>query len=68
MQLSARNQIKGKVTKIDIGAVMAKVKMDIGGGNTITSLESNEAVEDLDLKIGDSVTAIVKSTEVMIGK
>jgi len=68
MKLSARNQIKGKITSIDIGAVMAKVKMDIGGGNTMTSLISKEATEDLQLKAGDSVTAIIKSTEVMIGK
>ena len=68
MKLSARNQIKGKVTSVDKGAVMAKVKMDIGNGNILTSLISKESVDDLDLKVGDNVTAIIKSTEVMIGK
>ena len=68
MKLSARNQIKGKLTKIDLGAVMAKIKIDIGGGNTLTSLISKKSVEDLSLKVGDEVTAIIKSTEVIIGK
>lgn len=68
MKLSARNQIKGKVAAVEAGAVMAKVKINIGGGNTITSLISKESVEDLGLKAGDEVYAIVKSTEVMIGK
>lgn len=68
MKLSARNQIKGKVAAVDKGAVMAKVKIDIGGGNSITSLISKESVDDLELKAGDNVTAIIKSTEVMIGK
>ena len=68
MKLSARNQIKGKVAAVDKGAVMAKVKIDIGGGNIITSLISKDSVDDLELKAGDDVTAIIKSTEVMIGK
>jgi molybdopterin-binding protein len=68
MKLSARNQIKGKITVVEKGAVMAKVKIDIGGGNSITSLISKESVDDLALKAGDDVTAIIKSTEVMIGK
>jgi molybdopterin-binding protein len=68
MKLSARNQIKGKVSKVETGAVMAKVKVDIGAGNTITSLISKESVEDLAIKVGDDVTVIIKSTEVMIGK
>jgi len=68
MKLSARNQIKGKITSVETGAVMAKVKIDIGGGNTLTSLISKESVEDLALKKGDDITAIIKSTEVIIGK
>lgn len=68
MKLSARNQIKGKIVSVDIGAIMSKVRIDIGGGNTITSVISKESVEDLALKKGDEVVAIIKSTEVMIGK
>ncbi|OAN45668.1 molybdenum-pterin-binding protein [Paramagnetospirillum marisnigri] len=67
MKLSARNALKGKVVDISKGQVMAKVKMDVGG-QFITSLVSVEAIEDLDLKIGDSVSAIIKSSEVIIGK
>jgi molybdopterin-binding protein len=68
MKISARNQLKGKISAVETGAVMAKVKIDIGGGNTLTSLISKESVDDLGLKNGDEVTAIIKSTEVIIGK
>ncbi|MCA9864820.1 MAG: TOBE domain-containing protein [Thermomicrobiales bacterium] len=68
MELSARNQIAGKITSIELGAVMADVTLDIGGGRTITSAITRNSVERLDLKVGDEVVAIVKATEVMIGK
>lgn len=67
MKLSARNALKGKVVDIARGQIVAKVKVDIGG-QTVTSLISVEAVDDLGLAIGDSVQAIVKSSEVMIAK
>ncbi|KIL99472.1 Molybdate-binding domain of ModE [Paramagnetospirillum magnetotacticum MS-1] len=67
MKLSARNNLKGKVVSIDKGQIVAKVKIDVGG-QFITSLVSNEAVDDLALKIGDNVQAIIKSSEVIIGK
>jgi molybdate transport system regulatory protein len=47
---------------------MAKVKINIGNGNMISSVITIESVTDLELKVGDEVYAIVKSTEVMIGK
>jgi len=68
MQLSARNSIKGKVLSIKEGAVMAKVTVDIGGGNIINSVITTDSVADLKLKVGDEVHTIIKSTEVMIGK
>ncbi|MBP9021607.1 MAG: TOBE domain-containing protein [Spirochaetes bacterium] len=68
MKISARNQIKGKITAIDLGTVMAKVKIEIGGGNSLTSLISKESVDELSLNLGDEITAIIKSTEVIIGK
>jgi len=68
MEISARNKIKGKIQEITLGSVMAKVKIDIGNGNVISSVITIESVSDLDLKKGDEVYAIVKSTEVMIGK
>jgi len=68
MEISARNKIKGTIKEITLGSVMAKVKIDIGNGNVISSVITIESVSDLDLKVDDTVYAIVKSTEVMIGK
>ncbi|MBP1639314.1 MAG: transporter [Bacteroidetes bacterium] len=68
MELSARNKLKGTIEEIVKGAVMAKVKVNIGGGNAVSSLISVDSVDELQLKVGDEVYAIVKSTEVMIGK
>ncbi len=67
MKLSARNALKGKVVEITKGQVVSKVKVDVGG-QFVTSLVSNDAVDDLALKIGDDVQAIIKSTEVLLGK
>lgn len=68
MKISARNQLKGKVTHIEKNGLMAKVKVEIAVPATVTALISKEAAEDLGLKIGDQVEAIVKATEVMIAK
>ena len=68
MELSARNQIAGNITNIELGAVMAEVTLDIGGGQTVTSAITRHSVERLGLKVGDEVVAIIKATEVMIGK
>jgi len=68
MEISARNKIKGTIDEITLGSVMAKVKINIGNGNVISSVITIESVADLKLKTGDTVYAIVKSTEVMIGK
>jgi molybdopterin-binding protein len=67
-KLSARNQLKGTVTAIERGAVSAKVKIDVGGGVFVTSSITTESVDDLGLAIGDQVMAIIKSSDVMIGK
>jgi len=68
MKLSARNQLKGRVVDVKNGAVMSSVKIDIGGGNVITAFIGKESVEDLGLKVGDNAVAIIKSTEVIVGK
>jgi molybdate transport system regulatory protein len=68
MEISARNKIKGTIKEIKIGSVMAKVTIKIGDGTIINSVITIESVEDLKLKEGDKIYAIVKSTEVMIGK
>jgi molybdopterin-binding protein len=66
MKISARNSLKGKITAIKKGAVMAQVTVDIGGGNHVTSAIFVDSTEDLKLKVGDSVIAVIKSTDVMI--
>ena len=68
MKLSARNVIPGKVAAVNRGQTTAHVKIDIGGGNTITASITVEAVDDLQLKVGDKVSAIVKASEVIVGK
>jgi molybdate transport system regulatory protein len=68
LKLSARNRLKGKVTAVEKGVITAKVKIQIKVPAVVTAVITKEAVEDLDLKVGDEVEAIVKSTEVMIAK
>ncbi|MGH6945055.1 MAG: TOBE domain-containing protein [Geminicoccaceae bacterium] len=68
MKISARNVIKGKVAEVKKGAVAAQVKVDIGGGNVLTSMITGDAVEDLGLAKGQEVSVIIKSTEIMIGR
>ena len=67
MRLSARNQLTGTIAGIDVGAVMTIVKVDLDGGQQLTASITKDAAEDLGLAVGDRVTAVVKSTEVMIG-
>lgn len=68
MKISARNQIKGQVIEITPGAVNGKVKVDIGGGNVITSSITEESIAELDLAPGDAVTVFIKASDVLIGK
>jgi molybdate transport system regulatory protein len=68
MKLSARNQLKGKIISVEKGVITAKVKVEIKVPATVTAVITKEAVEDLGLKVGDEVTAIIKSTEIIIGK
>jgi molybdopterin-binding protein len=67
MKLSARNQLKGRITKVEEGLITAKVMLDLGNGNIISAIISKDAISDLDLKPGDTAFAIIKSTEVIIG-
>ena len=69
MEYSARNQLKGKITSVDLGAVMANIKIEVTEPNTITAVITKESAERLGLtEEGDDVTAIIKSTEVIVGK
>ena len=68
MKISARNQIKGKVVDVQKGQTTSHVRVDVGQGVVVTASITNEAVDDLALKVGDAVTAIIKASDVMIGK
>ena len=68
MKLSARNQIAGKIAELRKGQTTAHVRLDIGNGVIITSSITNEAVDELGLKQGDSVVAVIKASDVMIAK
>lgn len=67
MELSAHNQLKGTITGVKSGAVMAEITVHIEAGQ-VTSVITDSSRERLNLKEGDQVTVVVKSTEVMIGK
>jgi molybdopterin-binding protein len=67
MRLSARNQIKGTIIGIRTGATTAHVRVKIAPGQVITASITNEAVEDLDLKVDSEVIAVIKASDVMIG-
>lgn len=67
-RLSARNRLKAKIFEIRTGPITSEVKMRLGGSGVLTSIISNEAVEDLRLKVGEEVEAIIKATEVIIAK
>ena len=68
MKLSARNQFKGRIVDVTKGATTSHVRIDIGGGVIVTSSITNEAVADLDLHVGDAAWAVIKASDVMIGK
>jgi molybdopterin-binding protein len=68
MRISARNVLPGKVVKVTRGATTAHVRIDLGGGKVVTASLVIEAVADLRLKKGDRVRAVIKASDVMVGK
>ena len=66
MRISARNQIKGTVTEITKGATTAHVRVDIGGGKIITAAITNEAVDELGLKVNAAATVVIKASDVIV--
>ena len=66
MKISARNQIKGTVTEVKKGATTAHVRVEIAPGSIITASITNDSVEELGLKKGDAVIAVIKASDVMI--
>lgn len=67
MELSARNQLRGTVKDVKLGNIMAEVTVDVGGQQIVSAI-TRASAEHLKLKAGDQVVAIVKATEVLIGK
>ena len=65
MKISARNKLQGVVEEIKLGVVTASVSVRVGE-NLIESVITRQSVEDLGLKQGDTVTALIKSTEVIL--
>jgi molybdate transport system regulatory protein len=68
MRLSARNQLPGTVLRVDHGSVMSTVVVRLAGGEEVTAAITKDSAEGLELAVGDAVKAVIKSTEVMIGK
>jgi molybdopterin-binding protein len=66
-RLSARNHIPGKITEIELDGVMAHVTVRVGR-NLIESVITRRSAEEMKLKVGDAVSAVIKSTEVMLQK
>lgn len=66
MRLSARNQIRGTVTHVEVGAVTTTVKVQLGGGDTVTSSITREAAEELGIAVGAEVTIVVKASDVLL--
>ncbi|MBY0336430.1 MAG: molybdopterin-binding protein [Acetobacteraceae bacterium] len=68
MKLSARNQLEGRVVAVERGATTAHVRIELPGGALVTAAITNEAVEDLGLAVGDAAVAVIKASDVMVGK
>ncbi|RYF13975.1 MAG: transporter [Oxalobacteraceae bacterium] len=68
MKISARNQISGTIVGITPGAVNGSIKVDIGSGTIVTANITEEAIKELGLVEGETVTVIIKASDVMIGK
>ncbi len=67
MEISARNQLRGRVKSIKLGNVMAEVTVDVNGNDVVAAI-TRASVERLGIKEGDEVSALIKATEVMIAK
>jgi molybdopterin-binding protein len=68
MKLSARNVLKGKIVDVKKGATTAHVRIALTGGAVITSSITNEAVDELNLAAGQEAYAVIKATDVMVGR
>lgn len=67
MQISGRNKLRGRIKEIKTGTVMGEVVVDVGGQEVVAAITMG-SVNDLQLKVGDEVTALIKATSVMLIK
>jgi len=67
MRISAKNQLKGKIKKITVGAINCEVVIELAGGEVITSVITKSSVKSLGLKPGVTAYAIIKASNVIIG-
>jgi molybdopterin-binding protein len=67
MKLSARNKLPGVIERIEVAGLTAKVTMRVGD-NCLVAVITAESVEDMELRVGDAVSAVIKSTSVMLAK
>ena len=68
MRMSARNMLKGEIVSVELGAVMANIKIRLGTQEIITSVITKDSATEMGLEKGDKVFAVIKSTEVMVAK
>lgn len=68
LKISARNRLVGTVKNVEKGIITAKIKIEIATPATVTAIISKEATEELNIKTGDIVEAVIKATEVMVAK
>lgn len=68
MRISARNVLKGRIVEVVRGATTAHVRVDIGGGAVVTASITNEAVDELRLAAGEAAYAVIKASDVMVGR
>jgi len=66
MKLSARNVFKGKVIDVKTGPVNSQVKVDIGGGNVVTSMITTDAATDLGVAVGKQIHVVIKASEIIL--
>jgi len=67
MKLSARNVLRGTVTEVTKGQTTAHVRIRLSGGEVVTASVTNEAVDDLGLRVGGQAYAVIKASDVMVG-
>jgi molybdopterin-binding protein len=67
-KLSARNQIRGKVTKVKKDTIVGLIEIELTLPTRLTSVITADSIDELNLKVGDEVRAVIKATEVMISK